>query len=215
VPLATFCGWRLRNPAFSNSLGRNAGRIWPFPADAAARDASGDPRSSIAERYATSEDYLSRVRASLARLREDRLILPEDHDRMLTLAEKQAQLIGQIRSIAAAAVDMSPAAAKSYFEQVSEADLEWLYGHRGGIRHAINEEGYRTMWAGDVKLAEAVFRLNTRLYPDDGNVWDSLAECFFNQKRWGEAREAYERSLVLSPDNQNARDMLERIAELE
>ncbi|MBU8869595.1 MAG: tetratricopeptide repeat protein [Gemmatimonadales bacterium] len=213
VPLATFCGWKLRRPGFSNSLSRNNGRVLPLAIDTATREAGGDGRLSIAERYATPEDYLSRAKTSLAQLLADRLILPIDHDRMQALAEKQAKLVGKLRSIEQVAVGESTEAAQTYFEQLREADLEWYYGPRGSVGVSINEKGYALMSDGRLELSEKVFLLNTRLYPDNSNVWDSLAECLFKQKRYDKSREYYEKTLDLNPANKGASKMLDRIAE--
>src|SRR5262249_46172696 len=63
VPLATYTGWNLRHPDIGGpgqTLGL-LGSTMPFPATQVGREASGDPRPSIEERYASKEDYLRRV----------------------------------------------------------------------------------------------------------------------------------------------------------
>jgi hypothetical protein len=84
APLATYTGWSMRNPSFSNSLRRNAGTSWPFPRTAEERRQNGDPRKSIMERYPAKKDYLMHVMKSLLNLRTKRLLLDEDV-RMLLL----------------------------------------------------------------------------------------------------------------------------------
>ena len=43
----------------------------------------------------------------------------------------------------------------------------------------LNRMGYITLRSEkNLEWAEAIFELNTQLFPDDGNVWDSLGECF-------------------------------------
>jgi hypothetical protein len=64
VPLASYTGWNLRHPETGapDEVLLRAGATLPFPRTAADGTATGDPRRSIAERYASREDYLGRVR---------------------------------------------------------------------------------------------------------------------------------------------------------
>lgn len=45
------------------------------------------------------------------------------------------------------------------------------------LERAINASGYAIRESLGARRALKVFALNTELYPDSGNVWDSLAEC--------------------------------------
>jgi len=85
VPLATYAGWNLRDPAIGAPEQRVAfeASYIPFPKTAADREKSGDPRKSVAERYAGREDYLSRYAKALDDLIQQRWILPEDRETML------------------------------------------------------------------------------------------------------------------------------------
>jgi hypothetical protein len=89
VPLATWTGWSLRNPWFSKTLRRNAGRVWPLPRTEEERLANGDPRESITERYPTKADYLAQVAQSLLELRRQRFLLDEDVAVLLEQAAEQ------------------------------------------------------------------------------------------------------------------------------
>jgi serine-type D-Ala-D-Ala carboxypeptidase/endopeptidase len=63
------------------------------------------------------------------------------------------------------------------------------------------------------KEALAIFRLNTRLYPQSGNAFDSLAEaCEANGLR-ELAIANYQQSLTLNPQNTNAIVQLKRLGE--
>jgi hypothetical protein len=53
------------------------------------RKKSSDPRKSIAERYASREDYLSRFTKALDELVAARWILSEDRAAMLQLGERE------------------------------------------------------------------------------------------------------------------------------
>ena len=63
----------------------------------------------------------------------------------------------------------------------------------------------------DLDGALAVLRLNATVFPESGNVWDSLAEGYLAAGRTELAEIYYRKSLELDPDNVNA---LEKLREL-
>jgi hypothetical protein len=85
VPLATYTGWNLRDPAIGAPDQRVAfeGSYIPFAKTAEDRKRSGDPRESIAERYPSREDYLARYQAAVDVLVSERWLLKEDRDAIL------------------------------------------------------------------------------------------------------------------------------------
>ncbi len=80
VPLATYTGWNLRDP----SIGAPEQRVsflgsWiPLAKTAEERKKSGDPRPSIAERYASQEEYMGKFEPAAKNLIEQRFLLQED-----------------------------------------------------------------------------------------------------------------------------------------
>jgi hypothetical protein len=90
VPLATHTGWNLRHPDIGGAeqLLYFAGGTLPFAPTRAEREAAGDPRPSIAERYASREDYLARVRAAAVALAAQRYMLGEDVELSMTFAAR-------------------------------------------------------------------------------------------------------------------------------
>lgn len=80
VPLATYTGWNLRDPATGAPDERVSflGSYIPFAKTAAERKSSGDPRMSIEERYSGRDDYLVRYAKTVDDLVHQRWILPED-----------------------------------------------------------------------------------------------------------------------------------------
>jgi hypothetical protein len=80
VPLATYTGWNLRDPATGAPEERVSflGSYIPFAKTAADRKASGDPRLSIEERYPSRADYLTRYNQAVDDLVHQRWILPDD-----------------------------------------------------------------------------------------------------------------------------------------
>jgi Alpha/beta hydrolase domain len=80
VPLATYTGWALRRGAQADDGCEGSGQYIPFAKTAADRQASGDPRRSIEERYASFDNYYNRVRRAVDNMVKDRLMLCEDAD---------------------------------------------------------------------------------------------------------------------------------------
>ena len=70
VPVATYTGWNLRNPAIGvpEALLGLAGGYLVFPKTEADRMTAGDPRRSIEERYANFETYLTKTMRAAATL---------------------------------------------------------------------------------------------------------------------------------------------------
>jgi hypothetical protein len=90
VPLATYTGWNLRHPDIGGP-GQTLsllGSTIPFPATQAARQAVGDPRPSIEERYLSKEDYLGQVKQAAEALVQQGYLLAED---LTTVAEHASQ----------------------------------------------------------------------------------------------------------------------------
>ncbi len=93
VPLATYTGWNEYKPPYpAGEIADRDGSCLPLPVDRAAREASGDPRPSIAERYRSGADYVARVQAVVTQLMSDRLLLAEDGERYLDRARKEPRV---------------------------------------------------------------------------------------------------------------------------
>lgn len=75
----------------------------------------------------------------------------------------------------------------------------------------INMEGYRLLMRDEVDKALKVFELNTQLYPEAFNTWDSLAEAYMKKGDNESALKYYHKSLELNPKNDNAKKMIEKI----
>ncbi len=75
----------------------------------------------------------------------------------------------------------------------------------------LNLLGYRFLQRGRLDDAMAVLRWNVELFPESGNVYDSLAEAYVREGNRAEALANYEKSLKLDPTNKNAARMLAAI----
>jgi CubicO group peptidase (beta-lactamase class C family) len=76
---------------------------------------------------------------------------------------------------------------------------------------AVNRAGYRLLQAEKAEPARRVFELNTQLFPEASNTWDSLAEANAKLGRIEDAVRFYERSLALDAGNRNARAAIEKL----
>jgi len=79
VPLNTYTGWALRAAGLGENDGcEGAGQRIPFPTTKAAREASGDPRLSIEERYPSFQNYYYQVVQAVNDFAAEGFLLPED-----------------------------------------------------------------------------------------------------------------------------------------
>ena len=86
---------------------------------------------------------------------------------------------------------------------------------RGDARYdvtqsAVNSFGYE-LFKTDAALALPIFKLNTDLYPNGFNAFDSYGECLLKLGRKEEAISAYQKSLLLNPKNTNAEKVLKNL----
>jgi len=72
-------------------------------------------------------------------------------------------------------------------------------------------EGYRLLHAGNAKDAAAVFKLSTEIFPNKDNPYDSYAEALMELGKNEEAIKNYKKSLLLNPENENAKKMLRKL----
>jgi hypothetical protein len=85
VPVATYTGWNLYKAPFpEGELCDRVGTYSPFARTRAEREARGDSRLSLQERYGDHAAYVKRYEESVQRLTRERLILPEDAERFMS-----------------------------------------------------------------------------------------------------------------------------------
>jgi hypothetical protein len=77
VPLGTYTGWNVYRAQPCELCDRD-GSLIPFARTRTERDAAGDPRPSLEERYGSRENYIAWVEAAAASLVSDRLLLRAD-----------------------------------------------------------------------------------------------------------------------------------------
>lgn len=90
VPQGTHTGWAPRRAGYAEDELIALGAYFPFARTRAEREASGDPRPSIEERYPTAEDYVRRIAEAARDLCRQRLLLEEDVERIVAAARERA-----------------------------------------------------------------------------------------------------------------------------
>jgi hypothetical protein len=88
APLGSYVGWNITATGFQQ--GRycgNTGGYIPFAATRAERQANGDPRPSLEERYPNQVAYVAKVKAQADSLVAQRYMLPADAARIVKEAE--------------------------------------------------------------------------------------------------------------------------------
>ena len=76
---------------------------------------------------------------------------------------------------------------------------------------ALTNWGYALLRGGETRSAVAILRLDTELYSQSWNAWDSLGEAYAKNGDRALAVEAYRKSLVLNPDNTNGTGQLVKL----
>ncbi len=91
APLASYTGWNLRDPSIGLGDLRLSfyGSFIPFAKTTAEREKSGDPRLSVAERYASRDEYMGKFTEAAMKLVRDRFLLREDLPALLERGERE------------------------------------------------------------------------------------------------------------------------------
>ena len=97
--------------------------------------------------------------------------------------------------------------AKQYFSSIDKEKLG------SNLEANLNALGY--IFLDQKKFEESifVFELNTESFPNSANAFDSLGEAFLKSGNMLKAKEAYQKSLELDPDNNNAKQILNSLNE--
>jgi tetratricopeptide (TPR) repeat protein len=75
----------------------------------------------------------------------------------------------------------------------------------------LNTMGYVLLAAKEIEKARVIFKLNTLLFPESSNAYDSLAEAYKEAGDYKKAIEYYMKSYALNPDNDNALQMIQEM----
>ncbi|MEM7104756.1 MAG: serine hydrolase [Bacteroidota bacterium] len=84
--------------------------------------------------------------------------------------------------------------------------------HPADPKHWIlNHLGYNLLNEDEQDKAIELFTLNTELFPEEANVWDSLAEAWLEQGDKSKAIENYKKALSVDPSLPSAKKMLKQL----
>jgi len=93
VPLGTYTGWNLQRRGLAeDELSGLLGSYIPFAKTKAERKKLGDPRLSLEERYKNKADYASQMSRAVRILVEQRYLLREDAERIISEAKRKRVL---------------------------------------------------------------------------------------------------------------------------
>ena len=98
VPLASYTGWNLRDPSIGAADLRLSfyGSFIPFAKTLAERQKSSDPRLSVAERYASRDEYLGKFADAALKLVQERFLMREDVPALLDRGKREwEEVVGQ------------------------------------------------------------------------------------------------------------------------
>ena len=79
------------------------------------------------------------------------------------------------------------------------------------VESRINSAGYAALFADDPDRARQILKLNTDLFPDSANTWDSLAEVVLFMGDPRRALALYRRALEIDPEFSSAAEGIEKI----
>jgi tetratricopeptide (TPR) repeat protein len=75
----------------------------------------------------------------------------------------------------------------------------------------LNSIGYDLLSEGNIELAVSVLKLNTELFPEVGNCWDSYGEALLNKGDKVAALAAYRKALLINPDIPSAKEAVKKL----
>ncbi|WP_452229046.1 tetratricopeptide repeat protein [Lacinutrix sp. MEBiC02404] len=75
----------------------------------------------------------------------------------------------------------------------------------------LNTLGYVYKKDKQFEKALYVFDLNTKIFPNNANVYDSLGEAYFETENYSEALKNYNKVLELKPEDKNALEMMTKV----
>ena len=75
----------------------------------------------------------------------------------------------------------------------------------------LNNVGYDLIYSGNPDAAIQLFKMNIKLFPDDANPYDSLAEAYYNTGDLENAIKYYKMALEIDPDFEPSLKMLKQI----
>ncbi|MEY8021794.1 tetratricopeptide repeat protein [Muriicola sp. SD30] len=79
----------------------------------------------------------------------------------------------------------------------------------------FNKAGYNLLGQQSYEEAIYVFQINTSLFPESANAWDSLAEAYWKAGNTSKAKELYNKAIELDPEGDIGKHAREMLLEIE
>lgn len=117
----------------------------------------------------------------------ERMIFDKAYEPKPLVQDLGAELLRYTEAYTGNVEDLSAQMAEKFATRI---DREYYLNGLGGFYLRGN----------DYKKAIQVFKLNVQIFPDDGNLWDSLGEGYFAAGQKHKARESFEKALALRPE---------------
>ena len=95
------------------------------------------------------------------------------------------------------------------YKEVMEKDNDM----KNRLQNNLNNDGYNCIWRGNYNTAIAFLKINTILFPESSNSWDSLGEAYFFDKQYELSIESMKKSLEYNQNNQNAVEFIKNARE--
>lgn len=130
------------------------------------------------------------------------------------LDQHRAQMKARYDALNEAGAHVNAALAQDDFRAAIESLVEENSGNSDmlvEIEARVNAAGYLAVADNDFGRANEILELNTRLFPDSANVWDSFAEVTNRSGDRQRAIELYRKALQADPEFDNAQRQLERL----
>ena len=89
---------------------------------------------------------------------------------------------------------------------------ESVYSFRNASE--LNRLGYELLRLGKMNEAISIFKLATKEFPTDANLFDSLGEAYFTNKQYDLALASYKKAISLGGTNGNAEKMIAQIEKI-
>lgn len=129
---------------------------------------------------------------------------PRSDELLALVGDEAGPRLGVARALVIHLTGKSARAEKALQELVQQHDPATIEAH-------VNSAGYQLLAADRAPAARKVLTLNTHLFPEAFNTWDSLAEVLVVLGEPEEAIHNYEKSLALNEENRSAAAAIERL----
>ncbi|PWN67649.1 serine hydrolase domain-containing protein [Chryseobacterium oncorhynchi] len=96
---------------------------------------------------------------------------------------------------------------ETYYLLKENAKNEYSFENPG----ELNKLGYELSRLGKINESITIFKLATKEFPKDANLFDSLGEAYFTDKQYDLALESYKKAISLGGTNGNAEKMIDKI----